>query len=86
MTKFVFPIAPNSLKLTAGSAADDSNDIRRAEGGGRRGGGLFICFFFFCFAFVFAFFFSFYAMHLTQFFFFKKGASFLSFHNLLAAS
>ena len=85
MTKFVFPIAPNSLKLTAGSAADDSNDIRRAEGGGRRGGGLFICFFF-CFAFVFAFFFSFYAMHLTQFFFFKKGASFLSFHNLLAAS
>ena len=42
--------------------------------------------FFFCFAFVFAFFFSFYAMHLTQFFFFKKGASFLSFHNLLAAS
>ena len=31
-------------------------------------------------------FFSFYAMHLTQFFFFKKGASFLSFHNLLAAS
>ena len=87
MTKFVFPIAPNSLKLTAGSAADDSNDIKRAEGGGRRGGGLFICFFLFvCFAFVFAFFFVLcYALN-TVFFFFKKGASFLSFHNLLAAS
>ena len=83
MTKFVFPIAPNSLKLTAGSAADDSNDIRRAEGGGVVVSSFV---FFFCFAFVFAFFFSFYAMHLTQFFFFKKGASFLSFHNLLAAS
>ena len=79
MTKFVFPIAPNSLKLTAGSAADDSNDIRRAEGGGRRGGGLFICFFFFCFAFVFAFFFSFYAMHLTQFFFLRKEQVFFHF-------
>ena len=77
MTKFVFPIAFNSLKLTSGSAADDSNDIRRAEGGGRRaeGGGrraegwwslhLLLLFFF-----------SFYAMHLTHFFL-KKGISFL---------
>ena len=77
MTKFVFPIAPNSLKLTAGSAADDSNDIRRAEGGGRRaeGGGrraegwwslhLLLLFFFFvlCYAF--------------NTFFLKKGLSFL---------
>ena len=86
MTKFVFPKAPNSLKLTAGSAADDSNDIRRAEGGGWRGGGLFICFFCLFVLLLFLHFFSFYAMHLTQFFFFKKGASFLSFHNLLAAS
>ena len=67
MTKFVFPIAPNSLKLTAGSAADDSNDIRRAEGGGRRAEGwwsLHLLFFFvLCYAF--------------NTFFLKKGVSFL---------
>ena len=84
MTKFVFPIAPNSLKLTAGSAADDSNDIRRAEGGGVVVSS-FVFFFLFCFCFCIFFFVLCNAFN-TVFFFFKKGASFLSFHNLLAAS
>ena len=80
MTKFVFPIAFNSLKLTSRSAADDSNDIRRAEGGGRRGGGLFICFFLFvCFAFVFAFFFVLCYAFNTVFFFLRKEQVFFHF-------
>ena len=84
MTKFVFPIAPNSLKLTAGSAADDSNDIRRAEGGGVVVSSFvfFVCLFCFCFCI----FFFVLCNAFNTVFFFKKGASFLSFHNLLAAS
>ena len=77
MTKFVFPIAPNSLKLTAGSAADDSNDIRRAEGGGVVVSS-FVFFFLFCFCFCIFFFVLCNAFN-TVFFFLRKEQVFFHF-------